>query len=62
MKTTPLWTLIQAATAAADALNKDPTKFSSKKSKSTAKKGTAATQWGILQQSGLKDDEIPEFW
>ncbi|MEW5310396.1 MAG: hypothetical protein WDW38_002197 [Sanguina aurantia] len=52
---------LQAASAAADALNKDPTKFSSKKSKSTAKKGTAATQWGILQQSGLKDDEIPEF-
>ncbi|MEW5307124.1 MAG: hypothetical protein WDW36_009540 [Sanguina aurantia] len=54
-------TAAAAASAAADALNKDPTKFSSKKSKSTAKKGTAATQWGILQQSGLKDDEIPEF-
>ena len=39
----------------------DPTKFSGKKSKATAKKGAGATQWQILTQSGIPEGEIPEF-
>jgi len=39
----------------------DPTKFSGKKSKAAAKQGTAATQWGILQSSGIPEEEIPNF-
>lgn len=40
---------------------KDPTKFSGKKSKAAAKKGPGATQWGILQLSGIPESEIPAF-
>ncbi len=40
---------------------KDPTKFGGKKSKAAAKTGTAVTQWGILKQSGIPEDQIPEF-
>ena len=39
----------------------DPTKFSGKKSKAAAKKGPGATQWQILRQSGIPEEEIPEF-
>ncbi len=50
-----------AAAAANAAATKDPTKFSGKKSKAAAKKGTAATQWQILKQSGIPEEEIPQF-
>lgn len=36
-------------------------KFTSKKSKHMAKKGTGATQWEILKMSGIPEDEIPKF-
>jgi leucyl-tRNA synthetase len=36
-------------------------KFTSKKSKANAKKGTGATQWEILKMSGIPEDEIPKF-
>lgn len=49
------------ASKAAEEAAKDPTKFGSKKSKAAAKTGTAATQWGIMKQSGLTDEEIPAF-
>lgn len=39
----------------------DPTKFSAKKSKALAKKGTGTTQWDILKMSGIPEDEIPAF-
>ena len=41
--------------------DKDPTKFAAKKSKAAAKTGKQATQWGIMQSSGIPDEEIPEF-
>jgi leucyl-tRNA synthetase len=50
-----------AAAAASAAADKDPSKFVGKKSKVLAKKGTGATQWQILRQSGIPDDEIPAF-
>ena len=40
---------------------KDPTKFAAKKSKAAAKTGKQATQWGIMQASGISDEEIPSF-
>ena len=52
------------AKAEAEAANTgpvDPTKFVAKKSKASAKKGTQATQWGIMQASGIPDEEIPNF-
>ncbi|KAG2427994.1 hypothetical protein HXX76_011980 [Chlamydomonas incerta] len=49
-----------AEAAPADA-KVDPTKFVSKKSKAAAKKGTGATQWQILKQSGIPEEQIPEF-
>lgn len=48
------------AAPAAD-VKADPTKFSGKKSKAAAKKGTGATQWQILKQSGIPEDQIPDF-
>ena len=39
----------------------DPTKFSGKKSKATAKKGAGNTQWDILKLSGIPEAEIPSF-
>ena len=39
----------------------DPTKFSGKKSKATAKKGAGSTQWDILKLSGIPEAEIPSF-
>jgi leucyl-tRNA synthetase len=50
-----------AAAAASAAADKDPTKFVGKKSKAQAKKGPGATQWQILRQSGIPEDEIPAF-
>ena len=41
--------------------DKDPTKFAAKKSKAAAKTGKQATQWGIMQASGIPDEEIPSF-
>ena len=41
--------------------DKDPTKFAAKKSKAAAKTGKQATQWGIMQASGIADEEIPFF-
>ncbi|KXZ46771.1 hypothetical protein GPECTOR_41g736 [Gonium pectorale] len=49
-----------AAAPAADA-KADPTKFSGKKSKAAAKKGTGTTQWQILKLSGIPEDQIPDF-
>ena len=51
----------KAAAEAANAGPADPTKFVAKKSKATAKKGTQSTQWGIMQASGIADEEIPNF-
>eukprot|EP00879_Flechtneria_rotunda_P018430 GHRR01019333.1.p1 GENE.GHRR01019333.1~~GHRR01019333.1.p1 ORF type:complete len:538 (+),score=194.02 GHRR01019333.1:1032-2645(+) len=54
----------QPADAAAAAANNgpaDPTKFSGKKSKAQSKKGAGATQWEILQKSGIPQDDIPKF-
>ncbi|KAK9826880.1 hypothetical protein WJX81_003148 [Elliptochloris bilobata] len=45
-----------AQTAAAE---KDPAKFSGKKSKAAAKKGTGSTQWDILIRSGIPEAEVP---
>ena len=39
----------------------DPTKFSGKKSKATAKKGVSVYQYQILQKSDIPDAEIPAF-
>ncbi|GFR47083.1 hypothetical protein Agub_g8770 [Astrephomene gubernaculifera] len=39
----------------------DPTKFSGKKSKAAAKKGSGTTQWQILKQSGIPEEQIPDF-
>jgi hypothetical protein len=43
------------------AVKSDPTKFSGKKSKAAAKKGPGATQWQILRQSGIPEEDIPAF-
>eukprot|EP00884_Botryococcus_braunii_P021860 jgi/Botrbrau1/8358/Bobra.0046s0019.1 len=43
------------------AAEKDPAKFSGKKSKAAAKKGAGNTQWDILKMSGIPEEEIPEF-
>jgi|TARA_B110000977_G_scaffold34193_1_gene45647 leucyl-tRNA synthetase len=51
----------KAAEAAKDAALRDPTKFVAKKSKATAKAGTQAYQWQIMQASGVEDSEIPPF-
>ncbi len=51
----------KAKAEAANAGPADPTKFVAKKSKATAKKGTQATQWAIMQASGIPDEEIPSF-
>ncbi|KAG2497803.1 hypothetical protein HYH03_004074 [Edaphochlamys debaryana] len=50
-----------AAPAPGPEAKADPTKFSGKKSKAAAKKGPGATQWQILKQSGIPEDQIPEF-
>ena len=47
-----------AQTAAAE---KDPAKFSGKKSKAAAKKGAGSTQWDILIRSGIPEAEVPKF-
>ena len=47
--------------AAQEQAEKDPAKFAGKKSKAAAKQGTASTQWGILQSSGIPDSEIARF-
>ena len=39
----------------------DPTKFSGKKSKATAKKGKGTTQYEILLKSDIPESEIPDF-
>ena len=39
----------------------DPTKFSGKKSKATAKKGKGTSQYEILQKSDIPESEIPSF-
>mmetsp|Transcript_18753 Transcript_18753/g.30824 ORF Transcript_18753/g.30824 Transcript_18753/m.30824 type:complete len:1084 (+) Transcript_18753:230-3481(+) len=39
----------------------DPTKFSGKKSKATAKTGSAKYQWNILASMGVPEDEIAKF-
>ncbi|PNH02762.1 Leucine--tRNA ligase, cytoplasmic, partial [Tetrabaena socialis] len=51
----------EAAAPAAVVEKADPTKFVSKKSKAAAKKGSGTTQWQILLQSGIPEDQIPEF-
>ena len=51
----------EAPAEGADAGPVDPTKFVAKKSKATAKKGTAATQWEILKMSGIPESDIPQF-
>ncbi|GMH38163.1 hypothetical protein BSKO_06047 [Bryopsis sp. KO-2023] len=40
---------------------KDPSKFKGKKSKATAKSGTASYQWQILEMSGIPTEEIGQF-
>lgn len=40
---------------------KDPAKFSGKKSKAAAKQGTAATQYGILRDNGIPEQDIHLF-
>ena len=50
-----------AAAAASAAAEKDPAKFSGKKSKAAAKKGTGATQWEIMKLSGIAEEDIPAF-
>lgn len=49
------------AAAASAAAEKDPSKFSGKKSKAAAKKGTGATQWEIMRLSGIAEADIPAF-
>ena len=49
------------AAAASAAAEKDPSKFSGKKSKAAAKKGAGATQWEIMRLSGIAEEEIPAF-
>ena len=43
------------------AADKDPAKFSGKKSKAAAKQGTAKTQYGIMRDNGIPDQDIPLF-
>jgi leucyl-tRNA synthetase len=50
-----------AAAAAGADVKSDPTKFGGKKSKAAAKKGAGATQWQILKQSGIPEEDIPKF-
>ena len=45
----------------AKAAKTDLTKFTSNKSKATAKKGAGKTQWDILVGSGLPPEDIPQF-
>ena len=47
--------------APAETEMKDPAKFKGKKSKATAKKGPGATQYDILKNSGIPEEEIPDF-
>ena len=49
------------AAAASAAAEKDPSKFSGKKSKAAAKKGAGATQWEIMKLSGIAEEDIPAF-
>ena len=51
----------EAAQTAASAAEKDPAKFSGKKSKAAAKKGAGSTQWDILIRSGIPEAEVPKF-
>ena len=39
----------------------DPTKFKATKGKVTSKKGKGATQWDILRNSGIPENEIHQF-
>ena len=50
-----------AAAAASAAAEKDPSKFSGKKSKAAAKKGAGATQWEIMRLSGIAEEDVPAF-
>lgn len=50
-----------AAAASANAAAADPTVFKSKKSKAAAKTARAATQWEIMQLSGVPGEEIAAF-
>ena len=52
---------VQAAQGEGKAEPTDPTRFSGKKSKAVAKKGTGSTQWDILKQSGILEAELPSF-
>ena len=58
-------TVVDAEAAEAAAVSagadRDPAKFAGKKSKATAKAGTAASQWEIMRLSGLGDAEISAF-
>jgi hypothetical protein len=51
----------QGELEAAQAADKDPAKFSGKKSKAAAKKGAGSTQWEILKMSGIPESEISAF-
>lgn len=51
----------EAAAAAAAATERDPSKFVGKKSKAAAKKGAGASQWEIMELSGIDAAEIPAF-
>lgn len=52
---------LQQTTEAESAPEKDPAKFSGKKSKAVAKEGTAKTQYGILRDNGIPEQDIPLF-
>lgn len=39
----------------------DPTKFKATKGKVASKKGKGATQWDILKNSGIPEEEIHQF-
>jgi hypothetical protein len=51
----------EAAQTAASVAERDPAKFSGKKSKAAAKKGAGSTQWDILVRSGIPEAEVPKF-
>ncbi len=63
----PVWRAVpqaaeaEAAATAASVAERDPAKFSGKKSKAVAKKGAGSTQWDILVRSGIPEAEVPQF-
>ncbi len=63
----PVWRAVpqaaeaEAAATAASVAERDPAKFSGKKSKAAAKKGAGSTQWDILVRSGIPEAEVPMF-